>query len=78
MLKQTYYDLDAAAFNFVITSVAKKWKEFKADLKSKSFDETLTNEELLANRDDRVNETDWKLLIDHWRSPEAEVRPNFL
>lgn len=36
----------------VLLSVAKKWKEFKADLKSKNFDETLINEELLANHDE--------------------------
>ncbi|XP_035820268.1 uncharacterized protein [Zea mays] len=42
----------------------------------KYFDETLSFEELIAKRDERVKESDWEWLITYWMSPEAEVRTN--
>lgn len=50
------------------------WKDYKADLKKKHFDANLTDKELMDRRDLRVNEAQWKWLINHWRSPEAVVR----
>lgn len=73
MLKQEYYEVDESGIDYVITSAAKKWREFKADLKNKYFDETLSFEELIAKRDERVKESDWEWLITYWMSPEAEV-----
>jgi hypothetical protein len=75
-LKQEYYELDESGIDYVITSATKKWREFKADLKMKYFDETLSFEELIATRDERVKESDWEWLITYWMSPEAEVRAN--
>ncbi|KAL5647669.1 hypothetical protein ACJX0J_042024, partial [Zea mays] len=71
-----YYELDESGIDYVITSAAKKWREFKTDLKMKYFDETLSFEELIAKRDERVKESDWEWLITYWMSPEAEVRTN--
>ncbi|XP_020407657.1 uncharacterized protein [Zea mays] len=71
-----YYEVDESGIDYVITSAAKKWREFKADLKNKYFDETLSFEELIAKRDERVKESDWEWLITYWMSPEAEVRTN--
>ncbi|XP_020407839.1 uncharacterized protein [Zea mays] len=68
-----YYEVDESGIDYVITSAAKKWREFKADLKNKYFDETLSFEELIAKRDERVKESDWERLITYWMSPEAEV-----
>jgi len=53
-------------------TAAAKWKEFKSDLK-KVYDDDMEDEELLALCDERVHEEDWKWLIDHWRSLEADV-----
>ena len=70
--------MDESGIDYVITSAAKKWREFKADLKNKYFDETLSFEELIAKRDERVKESDWEWLITYWMSPEAEVHANVL
>jgi hypothetical protein len=75
-LKQGYYEVDESGIDYVITSTAKKWGEFKASLNNKYFDETLSFEELIAKRDERVKESDWEWLITHWMSLEAEVRAN--
>jgi hypothetical protein len=53
-----------------------KWREFKAELKRKFFDETLTDEELKSRNGDRVNAADWNFLIDYWRSPDSQVKKN--
>jgi hypothetical protein len=53
-----------------------KWKEFKEDLKkafTKKYHDDMEEDELLALCDERVHNIDWKWLIDHWRSPEANV-----
>jgi hypothetical protein len=71
---QIKYDVDDAAFNWFLATAGTKWKEFKADLKKKYFDETLTDEELKARSGDRVNSNDWSYLINFWRSPESKVR----
>lgn len=78
MLIQSFYDMDVGALNYVIATTVKKWKEFKSDLKQALFDETLTDEELMEKWPKSVNEANWKWLIDHWMSPEAEVRHNLL
>jgi hypothetical protein len=52
--------VDESGIDYVITSAAKKWREYKADLKNKYFNETLSFEELIAKRDERVKEYDWE------------------
>ncbi|WVZ71926.1 hypothetical protein U9M48_020455, partial [Paspalum notatum var. saurae] len=73
-IKETF-DLDDAALDWFLSTANIKWKEFKADLKKKYFDETLTNEELRKRGcGNRVNATDWDYLIDFWRSSDSEAR----
>lgn len=67
------FDLDDDAFDWFMATAGRKWKDFKADLKRKFFDETLTDEELKKRNGDRVNTTDWEFLIDYWRSPDAQA-----
>lgn len=74
---QSYFEVDEAASQFVLATAAKKWREFKSDLKKAKYDETLTDEQLMERRDERVHETDWEWLINHWRKPETEVTHNF-
>lgn len=59
--------------NWFMNTANIKWKEFKADLKEKYFDEMLTDEELKKRNGDRVNAADWDFLIDFWRSSESQV-----
>ena len=46
MCVQSYFEVDEAAFDYFMAAAAKKWREFKSDLKEK-FDATLTDEELM-------------------------------
>ena len=73
MCVQSYFEVDEVAFDYFMTAAAKKWREFKSDLKEK-FDATLTDEELMERRDERIQKDDWIQLIDQWRKPESEVR----
>jgi len=68
------YDIGDAAFKWFMTTSGIKWKEFKAVLKEKYFDETLTDEELMARNGERVNLDDWNYLINFWRSDESKAR----
>ncbi|WVZ50537.1 hypothetical protein U9M48_001780 [Paspalum notatum var. saurae] len=64
---------DSQLLQLVYEDSCCKWREFKSDLK-KLYDDDMEDEELLALRDERVHEEDWKWLIDHWRSPEGANR----
>lgn len=57
------YDLDDDAFNWFMTTSGRKWKDFKASLKGRFFDESLTDDDLKKRNGDRVNDTDWDFLI---------------
>jgi hypothetical protein len=39
----------------------------------KKYHDDMEEDELLALCDERVHDIDWKWLIGHWRSPEANV-----
>ena len=65
--------MDERVKDWVMGSAAKKWRDFKSDLKALYFHEEKTDEELLADCDARVHEDDWKWLIDHWRTDAAKV-----
>jgi hypothetical protein len=43
-------------------------------LKKKYFDDKLTDEQLKKMYGDRVNDSDWEYLVNHWMSPDFEVR----
>uniref|UniRef100_A0ACD5VQC6 Uncharacterized protein n=1 Tax=Avena sativa TaxID=4498 RepID=A0ACD5VQC6_AVESA len=71
---QAFYELDSTALRYVINTSHTKWKEWKADLKKTKFDATLSDEQLMKKRDERISEADWKDLIKYWRSPEFDAR----
>ncbi|XP_015619988.1 uncharacterized protein [Oryza sativa Japonica Group] len=71
---QKHYEINEYGLHFVLETSHMIWKDYKADLKKKHFDANLTDEELMDRRDLRVNEAQWKWLINHWRSPEAVAR----
>ncbi|KAL7174063.1 hypothetical protein ACSBR2_033336 [Camellia fascicularis] len=57
-----------------LMSVGKKWKDWKDQLKRKHFNKYQTNEERLANCPDRVDPSQWKILVQFWNSVEAQER----
>lgn len=54
-------------------ALAKKWKDWKAVLKRERYDAHETEEERLADRDSRVPEEQWQLLVAHWGTEKAKV-----
>ncbi|CAN6203210.1 unnamed protein product [Urochloa humidicola] len=68
------YDISEDAFNWFLTTSGKKWKEFKSTLKKQYFDENITNAELKAMHEGRVNDADWLFLSNYWRSPNCVFR----
>uniref|UniRef100_A0A0A9B0I4 Transposase Tnp1/En/Spm-like domain-containing protein n=1 Tax=Arundo donax TaxID=35708 RepID=A0A0A9B0I4_ARUDO len=55
-------------------TAGRKWKEFKATLKWLYFNVELCDEEVTESQDNRVNDADWKTLMDYWRSPKSQAR----
>ncbi|KAF0895702.1 hypothetical protein E2562_014321, partial [Oryza meyeriana var. granulata] len=65
------YEVDQSIFYFVMATAAKKWRDFKV-LKKNLFDPPLSDEELIARREERVNDDDWECLINYWRSKKSK------
>jgi hypothetical protein len=55
-------------------TAAKKWKDYKTNLKKKFFYEALTDEQLKERLKNKLNDDDINDLIEFWRSPECQVR----
>jgi hypothetical protein len=52
-------------------TTARKWKDYKSDLKEKYFDEILTDEQMKEKLKNILNDDDISDLIKFWRSPEC-------
>jgi len=51
-----------------------KWRQFKYHLKSKGFDSSKTEEEMASFiPDSRVDSSQYRELVHHWCSKEAQV-----
>jgi len=51
-----------------------KWRQWKGDLKADGFDSSKTIEEIVsAVRDVRVDEAQYRELVNHWFSDKAQV-----
>ena len=68
-----FYGVDETAKNWFMDTAAKKWKDYKADLKDKYFDEILTDEQMKERLKNILNDEDLNDLIMFWRSPECQV-----
>jgi hypothetical protein len=58
---------------WVLRSLASKWRNWKAKLKSEHYYPHKTDEERLNDRDRRVLPEQWAILISYWNSEEAQV-----
>ncbi|CAK9165410.1 unnamed protein product [Ilex paraguariensis] len=68
------FDIDPKGKTWVLKSLGKKWKDWKAKLKAAHYITHTTDEERLADRDERVLPDQWSNLILHWNSEEVEKR----
>jgi predicted component of type VI protein secretion system len=66
--------VDEAAKKWFMDTAARKWKDYKLDLKEKYFDETLTDEQMKERLKNILNDDDISDLIKFWRSPKCQVR----
>lgn len=70
---QLRFDIDPVSKDWVLRSLGRKWKDWKAKLKSAHYCPHETDEERLADRDERVLPDQWASLIAHWSSETEEV-----
>lgn len=54
-------------------SLGNKWRDWKSRLKTAHYDTHATDEERLADRDERVLPDQWVTLVSYWSSAEGEV-----
>ena len=66
--------MDEAVKKWFMNTAARKWKDYKANLKHKFFDETSTDEQMKESLKNILNDDDINDLIMFWRSPECQVR----
>ena len=72
-MMQKKFEIDPNSKSWVIKSLGKKWKDWKSKLKTAHYITHATDEERLADRDERVLPEQWAYLVSHWSSEEAEV-----
>ena len=66
--------MDEAVKKWFMDTAARKWKDYKANLKEKFFDETLIDEQMKERLKNILNDDDINDLIKFWRSLECQVR----
>ncbi|CAL5398856.1 unnamed protein product [Camellia sinensis] len=71
---QSKFEIDPKSKSWVLKSIGKKWKDWKAELKANHYNTHKTDEERLADRDERVVPDQWQILISFWNSKEAKER----
>ncbi|XP_059653575.1 uncharacterized protein LOC132300493 isoform X2 [Cornus florida] len=71
---QSKFDIDPKSKSWVLMSIGQKWRDWKAKLKASRYSSHKTDEERLADRDERVLPDQWRLLILFWNSKEAKKR----
>uniref|UniRef100_A0A5B7BPA4 Bromo domain-containing protein n=1 Tax=Davidia involucrata TaxID=16924 RepID=A0A5B7BPA4_DAVIN len=71
---QSKFDIDPKSKSWILKSIGKKWKDWKAKLKAYRYNTHLTDEERMADRDERVLPDQWRILILFWNSEEAKER----
>lgn len=60
------------------SNMNEKWRQWKGDLKYFGFDRSKTIEEIVADVEDgRVDEAQYRKLVEHWFSDEAQVSHTF-
>jgi hypothetical protein len=61
---------------WIFHSMGRKWKAWKGSLKARSYDPSLTVNEIVAKQvknDNRVNPTQFKELVTRWFTPKVQV-----
>lgn len=70
---QMKFDIDPSSRSWVLMSLGTKWRNFKSLLKTTHYDTHSTDEERLADCDDRVLPDQWAVLVSQWSSDKWQV-----
>ncbi|XP_031483164.1 uncharacterized protein LOC116252778 [Nymphaea colorata] len=65
------FDIDKCMRRWVMMSLSTKWKNWKSSLKKEHYDTHETDEERLADCDERVLPDQWTALVRFWSSEEG-------
>ncbi|XP_058114664.1 uncharacterized protein LOC131257788 [Magnolia sinica] len=72
------FEFDTDAKSWVLSSIGKKWRDWKSELKKLHYLPHETDEERLADLDEQVQEDQWKTSIQFWNSEEGMyVKSNY-
>ncbi|XP_076883886.1 uncharacterized protein LOC143532845 [Bidens hawaiensis] len=66
------FDIEPGHRQQMLLSIGSKWRNFKSYLKSSYYDTHETDEERLADRDERVLPDQWSVLVNKWSSKEFQ------
>ncbi|KAL6964446.1 hypothetical protein U1Q18_052451 [Sarracenia purpurea var. burkii] len=71
---QSKFHIDPKCKSWILKSIGNKWRNWKANLKSSHYSPHETDEERLADRDERVLPDQWRILVSFWNSKEVQER----
>ncbi|KAH7847069.1 hypothetical protein Vadar_021484 [Vaccinium darrowii] len=67
------FDISPGHKKWILKSVSKKWRNWKATVKRKNFDSNLPIEEQIHSPPDRVQADQWKELVKYWHGDAKKV-----
>lgn len=70
---QEKYDLPPGTESWTLRSIAKKWRNWKSELKKKYYDPELPMQVLLQERDKRAFVEQYVKLVAQWNSEKSKV-----
>lgn len=70
---QEFAIIDEERKKWVLQSLAKKYRDYKKDLKDKYYSPLPTDEERLRHTPPDISAEDWAWLVRYWGSPEVQV-----
>ncbi|KAK4438358.1 Ankyrin repeat, bromo and BTB domain-containing protein DDB [Sesamum alatum] len=69
---QLKFDIDPACKNWVLQSLGRRWKDWKSKLKTAHYYPHETDEERLADCDERILPDQWAALVKLWNTESAQ------
>ncbi|PKU64913.1 hypothetical protein MA16_Dca018428 [Dendrobium catenatum] len=70
---QEIFEITRGSDVCVLQSIGKKWRNWKADVKSRYYDPNMTTELQLCNVPKSILKDQWKNLLSYWNSEESKV-----
>ncbi|KAI8560340.1 hypothetical protein RHMOL_Rhmol04G0247800 [Rhododendron molle] len=68
------FDFSAGHKRWILGSLSKKWRNWKATVKRDNFDSDLPIEEQIHSPPDRVQADQWKELVKYWHGDAKVVK----